>query len=147
MKKCNDINFLNSYWAEAKAIAERIKEQLPMLKKSNVKSGSNIHIVNFSDISGKSWAVEDVLKRQAGVSKNLEALADKIYHMIYRGRANDVKPMIDKIATGRIKKLTKKSSHSGDDGEYLGRGHFRWNNTAYTLDQDELNHIKTYFEL
>lgn len=155
MKACNDIDFLSNYWKEVKAIGNRVKADLPLLATSNIKdirakdSTSLMYIVNFSDISGQSWGVSDVLKRAAGKSVTLSILADKINHMILMNRANDVKPMLEKICSGRIKSLSKtpakhyKDAHS----EFLGRGHFRWNEQAYTLTPLEIKRIKKYFSL
>ncbi len=149
MKACNDINFLSNYWIEAKNIAHKIAKEMPQIKKSNVGDGKQLmYIVNFSDISGKSWSVKDVLNRLRGRSETLTVLADKIRYMIHQGRSNDVKPMLEKIITGRIKKLSKKpNKHDSGTAEFLGHGHFRWNNSAYVLDHQEINHIKRYFEL
>jgi hypothetical protein len=116
-----------------------------------------MYIVKFSDL-GNSWSVEDVLKKVAGESKTLQILANKINYMINKGRGNDVKPMIKKICTGRIKSLSKPPSkkelhkHKFYEGltpesEYLGKGHFRWNDSAHTLNELEIQRLKNYFKL
>lgn len=153
MKSCSDLDFLNSFWEEAKKVGGRIKQDLPQLATPNIESkGQLMYLVKFSDISGKTWGVEEVLKRVMGRNKTLEVLADKIMHMILNGRANDVKPMVVKICSGRIKSLSKKPSTKGKrefntQAEYLGKGHFRWNKQAYTLTEIELRRLKKYFNL
>lgn len=169
MKACNDLDFLNNYWKEAKNIGYKIKQELPKTIGSQAKSISKTGLlcfVKFSDITN-SWSVDDLLAKVYGESKTLQILADKINYMILRGRANDVKPMIEKICTGRIKSLSKglskqeiisnKLKYSSDvrnrllstnyNREYLGKGHFRWNHQAHTLNNKEIKHLKTYFKI
>lgn len=164
MKAVNDLDFLSLFWAEAKAIGQRIIEDLPKesihysntLVKVNPNSTVKMFLVPFSKL-GNSWRVQDILRQFGGNSKVLEALADKINYMILQGRANDVKPMLEKICTGRKKSLTKKRRKSVTQyqleisevyhSEYLGKGHFRWNYQAYTLSDDEIKRIKDYFNI
>ena len=119
-----------------------------------------MYIINFSDISGQSWGVEEVLNRCVGTSTTLDTLADKINYMILKGRANDVKPMIERIYSKGIKNLIQ-PNHSEEkwvlrpDGVNdklknlgnIGKGHFRWNYQAYILNNVEINHLKKYFKL
>ena len=168
-----ELEFLGNYWEEAKNIAYDILHNLPNctenskgLKFINKESVIKMFLVNYSEI-GNSWSVEDILRKVSGKSKNLEVLADKIFYMVHKGRSNDVKPMIEKICTGRIKSLYKGCSkaqiksnelRNSDDirkrlgstnymRENLGKGHIRWNNQAYVLNELELNHLKTYFKI
>jgi hypothetical protein len=71
--------------------------------------------------------------------------------MILQGRANDVKPMLEKICTGRIKSLSQPKGKYWESknitGEYLGKGHFRWNYKAHTLNEEEIKRIKDYFNI
>ena len=68
--------------------------------------------------------------------------------ILYKGNADSVKLMLTKIASGRIKKLTKKNNCYKDaKGDFLGYGHFRWNNRAYTLDKFELFRSKEFFNI
>jgi hypothetical protein len=159
MKHTTDLDFLSLFWKEAMSVEKKIIAELPQTVPNNVqltKAGSFLHIVNFSDISGQSWGVSQVLIRLGGRSKTLIALAEKINFMIERGRANDVKPMLEKIVTGRVKTLTKKSGkqnahlkelNKSYHNEYLGKGHFRHNYQAYTLTAIEIDRIKKYFNL
>lgn len=158
MKSCNDIEFLENYWKEAKNIAYRIKQELPKTIGIQAKSSSKTGLlcfVKFSDIEN-SWSVNDLLAKIYGKSPTLEILADKISYMIYQGRANDIPVMIKKICTGRIKSLSKETAkhnmnkkHISDIycKEYLGKGHFRWNYQAYTLNNKEIEHLKQYFKI
>ena len=169
MKACNDLDFLTNYWKEAKNIAFRIKKDLPQTIGTQAKSSSKTGLlcfIKYSDIE-HSWSVNDLLAKVYGKSPTLEILADKISYMINMGRGNDVKPMIEKICTGRIKSLYKECSkaqiksntlkNSNDikkrlvstnyRREYLGKGHFRWNYQAHTLNKKEIEHLKQYFKL
>lgn len=161
MRACNDIEFLNSYWSEAKNVAFRIEKELPQFTEPNIKSsnGTLMYIVNYSDL-GNSWDVKDILSKNLGQSPTLKILANKIAHMIYRGNADSVKPMIEKIISGRFKhfskpvseEMKKRNMEFGKEygivsAEPLGFGHFRWDNIVHTLTQAELNHIKKYFRL
>jgi hypothetical protein len=160
MKACNDLDFLETYWIEAKKVGIKIKTELPKLATSNVNqnTGTLMYIVKFSDLKN-SWSVEDILKKIAGESKTLEILANKINYMINKGRGKDVKPMIEKICTGRIKSLSKRPSkkelhkhgfyetNNKPISEYLGKGHFRWNDSAHTLNELEMQRLKNYFKL
>jgi len=154
MKATNDIDFLSLFWIEAKKIGQKVLEELPKFTQPNIDtkgSKSRLHIVMFSDISGQSWGVSEVLARLHGNSSTLKELADKINYMILKGRANDVKPMLQKICTGRVKKLSQKPAikdkENGITAMYIGKGHFRNNRKAHTLTEQEINHIKRYFNL
>lgn len=153
MRAVNDLDFLSLFWNEAKEIGHRIVKDLPNCATPNIGDGKQLmYIVNFSDISGKSWGVSEVLTRVMGQSVTLKILADKINNMIYKGRANDVKPMLEKICTGRIKTLSQppskyKKKTYGDYAEFLGKGHFRWDRQAYTLTEAEIRRVKEYFNI
>lgn len=160
MKACNDLEFLDTYWDEAKKVAVKITKELPDFKEPDIKSpnGTLMYIVNFRDLTD-SWSVKDVLAKKFGVSPTLKILADKIAHMIIKGDAVNVKPMLVKIVSGRVKhfsipkdketiKLFEKYGSLIDrNSNPLGFGHFRWNRKAHTLTQAEINHIKKYFKL
>lgn len=149
MKACNDLDFLTNYWKEAKSIADKIKKDLPQTISTQAKSHSKTGLfcfVKYSNIEN-SWSVNDLLSKVYGKSPTLEILADKISYMIHMGRANDVKNMIEKICTGRIKSLSHITTSKGLNSIYLGRGHFRWNYKAHTLNNKELKHLKEYFKL
>lgn len=157
MKNCTDIVFLDTYWKEAKNVAQRITKELPQLNEPQVKSTGKLYFIKFSDITD-SWSVKDLLCKLYGKSPNLEVLADKISSMIYKGNADSVKQMLEKICTGRVKNLKQPDlnrSTIDNNGvrtaekfsETLGKGHFRWNRRAYTLTDAEIKHIKQYFKL
>lgn len=162
MKACNDVDFLANYWIEAKKIGAKIRKELPgesiidskHLKKVNSESPIKMFLVNYKDL-GDNWSVDHIISKNGGRSKTLEILADKINHMIILGRGNDVKPMIEKICTGRIKKLSRIINASKDQktmgsvylNNYLGHGHFRWNYKAHTLTIHEIKRLKQYFKL
>lgn len=120
MKACTDFEFLDSYWTEAKRIAKDIKENLPKIQ-SKVKTENH------------------------GNSATLEALADKLHNMIFKGDAENVKPFITRILTKGIKKQSRPRVF---DAEFLGHADFRWNfGEVYTLTYEELERVKQYFKL
>jgi hypothetical protein len=147
MKACNDLEFLSNYWIEAKKIGQKIQKELPKTIGTQATSKSQTGLlcfVKYSDITN-SWSVNDLLAKVYGESPTLKILADKIDYMINMGRGNDVPVMIEKICTGRIKKLSQINNTLNND--YLGHGHFRWNYKAHTLNQKEIKHLKEYFKL
>lgn len=159
MKACKDIDFLDSYWNEAKRIADNIKDTLPNgigneRKPVFSKGGIKMYIVKFSDLKD-TWLPKDIIYGIAGKSQTLSILADKIHYMIHKGRANDVKPMVESICNNTIKKLTQISGATKKQKEYsrayhnehLGYGHFRWNRQAHTLNVMEIRHLKEFFKL
>ncbi len=148
MKSCKDLEFLDSYWDEAKKIAENIKlnlpngvgEKLEMLSSKEEKT--IMFIVPYSKL-GNSWDVQDILTQNNGRSKKLIALSEKISNMILKGDSCNVKPLIDSIINNKIKKQTKVNKFKNN--EFLGYGHFRWNYQTYTLDAKEINKVKQFF--
>ena len=157
----NDLDFLSDYWIIAKELGFKIKNELPIIhnnpsKVINIK-GSKLNIISYKDLN--TWQVHDLIKAKDNVSVTLEALADKIYNMILKGRANDVKPMINRIITRhpsmQIKPISNKEKHRQNfegwswnkEPEILGIGHFRWNYQAYTLTKEEIQFLKEYFKL
>jgi hypothetical protein len=60
--------------------------------------------------------------------------------------------MIEAIASNNIKTLYKISRPNEWDGgkrtkESLGKGHFRWNDRAYTLNEKELEYLRKFFDI
>lgn len=164
MKAVKDLDFLSLFWAEAKAIGQRVKTDLPKgsvhysntLKEVNPNSAVKMFLVPYSQL-GDTWSVEHILNRLGGDSKTLKVLADKINYMILQGRANDVKPMLESICNNNVKSLTKGKSKSDlknfkefnttCHAQYLGKGHFRWDFKAHTLTDIEIKRVKEYFKI
>lgn len=151
MKACKDIDFLDSYWAEAKRIATDIKENLAVgcgnERKPIFSSGSaKMYVVKFSDLKD-SWSPKDIFYNICGKSNTLDVLADKLQTMILKGRGEAVKRTVEAICNNKVKKLTRRYCNGKLDGEFLGYGHFKWNNQAYTLNEMEIRHLKKYFKL
>lgn len=149
MRACKDIDFLDSYWKEAKRISDDVVETLPISigeKRDPFyeSGGTKMFIVKFSDLKD-SWDVSTLVYTAEGKSKKLEALADKISTMIRKGRADSVKPMVKAICNNNVKKLTQPSSYH--DNDHLGYGHFRWNYQAYRLNDKEIDRLKEYFNI
>lgn len=144
-EETEDLHYIDTYWREMnqklEGIIKRITTELPMMKSVPVKKeiNSKLKIVQYSDMD--KWGGE------AGRSDSLSALADKIKHMIRTGKSDGIKRMLEKIATGRIKSLSKISKGGYYDSEFLGRGHFRWNHKAYRLTPKEIERVKEYFKL
>lgn len=141
-----DIDFLDTYWAKAKSIGDKIMDELPIMIPNKLQVKGLLKFVNFSDLD--NWSVSDIILKLNGKSKTLGILADKIQDMVYKGRGNDVKDMLVKITTGRIKTHYRPGTpdvYHPTKRVSLGKGHFRWNRQAHTLNDQEINHIKKYF--
>lgn len=141
MIKESDLEYLDSHWRETSKkledIIDKLKNELPYLKNQRpTKVSDKLRVAKHSDMEDE-WNVE-------GKSTSLDALANKIVHMIRTGKSDGVKRMVEKIATGRIKSL---SQPRRNDNEYLGKGHFRWNWKAYTLTPREIERVKEFFNL
>ena len=157
----NDLDFLSNYWIIAKELGFKIKNELPIIynnpsKVINIK-GSKLNIISYKDLN--NWQVYDLIKSTDNISVTLEALADKINNMILKGRANDVKPMINRIINRapsmQVKPICNKEKlrqylkgqNWNIEPELLGIGHFRWNYQAYTLTKEEIQFLKEYFKI
>jgi hypothetical protein len=142
-EESEDLHYLDTYWKETNkrldSIINKIITELPVMgstKVNDVDSDSKIKTINYSDMD--KWSTD-------GKSDSLMALANKIIHMIRTGKSDGIKRMLEKIATGRVKSLSKPRHFS--DSEFLGRGHFRWNDSAIKLTQKEINRVKEFFKL
>lgn len=137
----NDLDYLEKHWAQKEkrieSIIAKLKE-LPKMEGMITEVAKNIATVSYSK-TGNTWGFV------AHESEGLKALADKITHMIRTGKADGIKRMVEKIASGRIKKLSQIDKY--DDNEYLGKGHFRWNWKAYLLSKEEIEKLKTFFKI
>lgn len=137
-----DLEYLTTYWKKVNDISAKITKELPEigLKEGVATIGKNITLVNSSSLGGKwGWSMK---RLTCGRSDDLEVLAAKIKHMIFKGDAPNIQPMLESISKGVIKKLG-----AGRLDGSVGRGHFRWNNRKYTLDDEEINRVKDYFSL
>jgi hypothetical protein len=140
-EETKDLRYIDTYWREMNkkldGIINRITTELPIIKGNNPEkvSDSKLNIIQYSDMD--KWT-------SSNKSDSLVALADKIKHMIKTGKSDGIKRMLEKISTGRIKSLSKPDRH---ESEFLGRGHFRWNNQAYKLTPKEVERVKEYFKL
>jgi hypothetical protein len=147
LKENEDLDFLDTHWKKVNDIGTNISSNLPNTGNVVKKIGDKLGAVKFSDIDG-TWNVKDLL----GKSDALTALANKIRNMILRGRSDSIKRMVQSIANNNIKTLYKvpKSEDIRDGGQKrnsLGKGHFRWNDQAYTLTTKELQALKDFFGL
>ncbi len=101
---------------------------------ASIKGSALLKTIEFSQVT--TWDCGFCV-----VQKGLECLSRKIYHMGTTGKEDSILPMLEKIATGRIKKLSKPHGE-GYESEYLGRGHFRWDDSAVTLTEFELEILR-----
>jgi hypothetical protein len=82
------------------------------------------------------------IKKDFSQTITLTLLGDKIEHMILNiGCPNSVLPMLQKIASGRLKSLSQPTFRNN---EYLGKGHFRWKYSAQILNENELEFLRRY---
>lgn len=151
-----DLSFLNEYHNKLKTIANNIVENLPILDNKQIvkkhKEYNFLCTIQYKDLTDWKPKISD--KR---ISRNLEQLADKLRHMIYTGKADSIKPMLIAITNNNVKTLYKKgkgnqptiSNNNFDEVKRtsLGKGHFRWNESAITLTNEEINHVKKFFDL
>lgn len=167
IKSSTDIDFLANYWLECQKIGRKIVKDLPKesiinskhLRKINPKSDIKMFLIDFKDL-GNKWDVYNTICKHEGKSETLEILASKIKNMIDKGRAKDVKVMVERIINKGIKNLVQpgyseskwvtckdgvneKNRNLGN----IGKGHFRWNYGAHTLTTDEIKRLKNYFKL
>jgi len=134
----NNIQFLSLYWNHLKSITKQIENELPVLDERDLKiekKSKNFAIISYKDLN--DWDITGLINNQ---SHALIALADKIVHMIYKGDAINVEPMLRRICFNGTKKL-KQPDRS------LGHGHFRWNYKAYVLKRHEIERLINYFNL
>jgi hypothetical protein len=142
----NDLDFLSNYWKHANDIALDIRRELPKGQTKVRMIGKHLGVIMFSEL--KNWDVKGMF----GGSPALQALGDKISAMISKGDAVNVQPMILSIVQRGVKKQSHPPSRHnkrnyGSTAEFLGVGHFRWNYTAYELTAEELQRVKTYFNV
>jgi len=133
-----DLIFLETFQAKVKAMGIKIAEELPQYKDPFPVKPGKLCFIKYSELG--TWDVDRII---SGRSFLLERLCNKINSMICKGNAEGIKRMIDKIATGRIKSLSNPSAIPSK--RYLGRGHFRWDYSAVTLSDLELERVRLYF--
>jgi hypothetical protein len=133
-----EIDYLNSYWSNLKSICEKFDKEIKLKPTVKIVKGSLIKIINYSDL-GNNW---DVNRHINGNSKNLEMFRNKLIHMIIKGDAINIKPMIEAICSGRIKTFRFKDKKGKTINK--GKGNFRFGD-AIKLNKEELNFIKQYF--
>lgn len=127
------LNFIDTYWSQLNQIIQEMEDQLPILPTTKTKPGGKyLSTINYSQMN--DWSV-------SRVNTKLKALVDKIKHMILKGDAPNVKPMLEAICKGQVKKLKQPGYGS------FGTGHFRWNYKAYLLNEEEIERVKVYFNL
>ena len=138
----NDLDFLSNYWKHVNDISATILTELPKMDTKVQMIGKNIGIIHFKDL-GDTWSVKGLFGR----STNLDALARKISTMIDKGDAQNVQPMLRRIVQKGVVALSRPASTPQGEGEFYGYGHFRWDYQAWVLNKNELERLKTYFNL
>lgn len=135
----NKIQFLSSYWNQLNSISNDINNELPVIDDNIIevkKISKNLAVISYKNLY--NWDVSGLLNNKSNV---LQALADKIVHMINKGDANNIEPMLRRMCFNGVKKL--KQPNRGT----LGYGHFRWNYRGYILKKHEIEKIINYFKL
>lgn len=86
------IKYLDEFYKKAESCLSDIANELPQVasEKELKPIGKNMWLVNFSDISGKSWSVEDILKTSQGKSPALIKMCEKINWLFYNSPPNIV---------------------------------------------------------
>lgn len=141
----NRISFISDHRKKLDSVCNGLFEDFnPKEPKNVTKIGKFLYTIQYNHLD--NWDIRQLL--ETGYSPNLIALSDKLNHMINKGDACNVKPMLMRMIFKGIKKQTTPARFKGDCGEFLGYGHFRWNHgNCYTLTGEELNQIKTFFGL
>lgn len=131
----NDLDFISNYFKRLRDYSDLIKSELPNMGDlpSKKKVGKFLSTVNFSDLKN-DWNI-------TGRSHTLERLACKLTTMIEKGDSPNIYPLLNAIVNNKIKTL--KSPLNGS----LGKGHFRWDWSAYTLTPKEIERVKEFFDL
>jgi hypothetical protein len=145
----NKISFISGYKKELDTICDGLVDIYKTTQSPKAKKvGGLLYVIQYKDL--ENWSVDDNLLQNK--SKNLVALVSKLTHMIEKGDACNIKPMLMRMVYKGIKKQTKPATKNPifkrSDAEFLGHGHFRWNHGGcYTLTKSELECVKTFFEL
>lgn len=139
----SDLDFIDTHWTKLIDIALKIKKELPVLgdQTSLKKISNNLSTIPYSNLD--NWSKKDMK------SEGLKALSDKIYTMILKGDSPNVKPMLMSIVKNTIKTLYKPGFgiRVNRSRESQGKGHFKWNERTYTLNNSEIDRLKEYFDL
>lgn len=118
MKTCDDLTFISTYWNELKSVCERIETELPKVNKPNKikRISKKFGLIKFSDL--ENWDVKSLFNSN---SPKLTALADKISHMIQKGDAPNIKPMLERICFKGIKKQSEYNLYGNN--YFIGHAH------------------------
>lgn len=138
-----DIDFLDSYWNELNKKLDRIADsiQIKIHGDNIVKSEGDykmLKFVKYSDI--ETWCVFNMINN---TTYTLNVLSEKIRYMILKGDGINIKPMLEKICSGRTR-IFKYKNKSGRTIN-CGKGHFRFGDKAFLLSNKELDAIRKYF--
>ena len=143
--KDGGLDYIDTHWKKYTDIGQNIRKNLPDVTTGNEKEiGKHLRVKPYSETG--NWDVKDL----SGISSNLDALADKITHMMYTGKGDSIKPMLKSIVNNGVKtqyRFKNKKGNSELERGSLGKGHFRWNWEAYTLNDREIKKLKEFFNL
>lgn len=140
----DDLDYIDSHWKKYTDIGSNIRKNLPDLTTGDeTEVGKHLRTTSFSKLND-TWKLSDLY----GISSNLDALARKITHMMYTGKGDSIKPMLQAIVKGPKTQYRYKNK-KGNDAERgsLGKGHFKWDFRAYTLNDREIKKVKEFFNL
>jgi hypothetical protein len=148
-EKLNDnggLDYIDTHWDKYKGIGHNIRKNLPNVTTGNEREvGIHLRTKPYSELES-NWNIKDLV----GISSNLDALSEKITHMMYTGKGDSIKPMLQSIVNNGIKtqyRFKNKKGNSELERGSLGKGHFRWNWRAYTLNDREIKRLKEFFNL
>lgn len=133
MNSTEILDFVGTYHTKLQLIKKDIRDNLIIEPSPNK---GKLQFIHFSDLEDSWWPFS---------STTLKILADKLCHMIDTGNSPSIKPMLVSICNNNIKKQSKPNTVG--NAEFLGYGHFRWNEKAQTLNKKEIEIIKQYFNL
>jgi hypothetical protein len=140
------LDYIDSHWDKYKKIANKISKDLPDMRTGDENEiGKHLRVKKFSDLDD-TWSVKDLY----GFSSRLNALADKITHMMFTGKGDSIKPMLKSIVEHGAKtqyRYKNKKGNSELERGSLGKGHFKWDFRTYTLNPKEIKKVKEFFNL
>jgi len=145
LKSDGGLDYIDTHWKKYTDIGHNIRKNLPDVRTGNEREvGKRLRVKPYSEL--ENWNIKDL----SGFSSNLDALAEKITHMMYTGKGDSIKPMLNSIVNKGVKTQYRFKNKKGDkdlERGSLGKGHFRWNWRAYTLTDREINKVKDFFNL
>jgi len=148
------LNYINSYRKTLLDHINKIKNDLPLIDTDNSAKHINglLYTIQYKDLN--NWDTKSM--NTNGKSKNLILLASKIERLILEKHdTNSIIPFLKSITNDKIKvwsinnykRNKRREKNKSYNGENIIIGHFRHNYKGITLTSNEINKIKSYFNL